>query len=38
MAEKYISKTSYKTFSHEEFVQEMNVNFEDLQSKDFFVE
>ena len=38
IAEKYISKTIYKTFSREEFAQEMQVNFADLQSKDFFID
>ena len=37
MAEKYISKTIYKTFSKEEIARELGIRFEDLQVKDIFV-
>lgn len=35
-AEKYISKTLYKTFTKEEVARELGVNFENLQIKDVF--
>jgi len=35
-AEKYISKTLYKTFSKEEVARELGVDFENLQVKDVF--
>lgn len=35
-AEKYISKTIYKTFTKEEVAKELGVNFENLQVKDIF--
>lgn len=37
IAEKYISKTIYKTFSKEEVAKNMNIDFSNLQTKDFFV-
>lgn len=37
-AEKYISKTIYKTFSKEALEKELKVDFEDLQIKDTFVQ
>lgn len=37
LAEKYISKTIYKTFSKEELAQTMKIDFQDLQSKDLFL-
>jgi len=37
-AEKYISKTIYRTFSKDEVAKYMQVNFDDLQAKDIFVE
>ena len=37
-AEKYISKTIYKTFTQEEVSKNIGVNFEDLQAKDIFVD
>lgn len=36
-AEKYISKTIYKTFSKEELEETMDIHFEDLQMTDVFV-
>ena len=36
-AEKYISKTIYKTFEKEEIKEALNVNFDNIQAKDFFV-
>ena len=38
IAEKYISKTIYKTFSKEDLVKNLKVDFENLQIKDIFVE
>ena len=38
IAEKYISKTIYKTFDKDTFKDDLNINFSDLQSKSFFVE
>ena len=37
LAEKYISKTIYQTFSKEELSQVMGIDFRDLQMKDIFV-
>ncbi|MBQ8188374.1 MAG: saccharopine dehydrogenase NADP-binding domain-containing protein [Lachnospiraceae bacterium] len=37
LAEKYISKTIYQTFSKEDLEKQLQVNFNDLQMKDFFV-
>ena len=37
IAEKYISKTIYKTFNKTMIENELNVNLDDLQAKDFFV-
>lgn len=36
-AEKYISKTIYKTFDKKKIEKELNINFSNIQSKDFFV-
>ena len=36
-AEKYISKTIYKTFSKEEVAKATNINFENIQFKDILV-
>lgn len=36
-AEKYISKTIYKTFDKELFENELSINFSNLQAKDFFI-
>ncbi len=38
LAEKYISKTIYKTFSKEEIAESLNVDFENLRVQDIFVE
>ena len=38
IAEKYISKTLYKTFSKEELAETLQIDFENLQVKDLFVE
>ena len=35
-AEKYISKTIYKTFDKEEVSKKLNIDFSNLQYKDFF--
>ena len=37
-AEKYISKTLYKTFSKEDLAHALKIDFDDLQTKDIFVE
>ncbi len=37
LAEKYISKTIYKTFSKEALTETMNINFNDLQVKDVII-
>ena len=37
MAEKYMSKTLYQTFSKEEVAEAIGVNFADLQAKDIFI-
>ncbi len=37
-AEKYISKTIYKTFSKDEVAEHLRLDFDDLQVKDIFVE
>ena len=37
MAEKYISKTIYKTFTKKELENEMKIDFNNLQMKDIFV-
>lgn len=37
MAEKYISKTIYQTFTKEEVEKALHIDFEDLQVKDIFV-
>lgn len=37
IAEKYISKTIYKTFDREVLKEALNIDFSNLQSKDFFV-
>ena len=37
LAEKYISKTIYKTFDKKEIEDALNVNYDNLQLKDFFV-
>ena len=37
-AEKYISKTIYKTLDKEELEEKLKINFKDLQIKDFFIE
>jgi len=37
IAEKYISKTIYKTFDKQTLTKSLKINFSDLQSKDFFV-
>ena len=36
-AEKYISKTIYKTFDKKTLQKELKINFSDLQAKDFFI-
>ena len=36
IAEKYISKTIYKTFKKEELEEKLKIDFSNLQSKDFF--
>ena len=36
-AEKYISKTIYKTFDKKKIEENLNINYSDLQSKDLFV-
>lgn len=36
IAEKYISKTIYKTFSAEELAKKLDIDFNQLQAKDFF--
>ena len=36
-AEKYISKTIYKTFEKEVLKESLKINFEDIQAEDFFV-
>lgn len=38
IAEKYISKTIYKTFTKSELEDAMQIDFDNLQMKDFFVE
>ncbi len=38
IAEKYISKTIYKTFDKQEINKELNIDFSNIQAKDFFVE
>lgn len=38
LAEKYISKTIYKTFTREEISQNLEIDFENLQTKDLFVD
>ena len=38
IAEKYISKTIYRTFDKDIFKDSLNINFSNLQSKNFFVE
>ena len=37
-AEKYISKTLYKTFSKAEIANHLNIDFENIQTKDLFAE
>ena len=37
IAEKYISKTIYKTFSKQIIESSLNINFSNIMSKDFFV-
>ena len=37
IAEKYISKTIYKTFDKKTLQEELKINFSDLQAKDFFI-
>lgn len=37
LAEKYISKTIYKTFSKEDLARSLGIDFQDLQLKDIFV-
>ena len=37
IAEKYISKTIYKTFDKKTLQKELKINFSDLQAKDFFI-
>ncbi len=37
LAEKYISKTIYKTFSKSEIENKLNINLSNINSKDFFV-
>ena len=37
MAEKYISKTIYQTFSKEEVAKALGIDFTDLQAKDIFL-
>ena len=37
LAEKYISKTIYKTFSKEEVEKELGIRFNDLQMEDLWV-
>lgn len=37
MAEKYISKTIYKTFDKEKIKEALNIDFSNIQAKDFFV-
>ena len=36
-AEKYISKTIYKTIEKEELEKNLNINFSDIKAKDFFI-
>ena len=38
LAEKYISKTIYKTLNKKEIEEAMGINMETMQSKDIFVE
>lgn len=38
IAEKYISKTIYKTFDRDEIKEHLNIDYSNLQSKDIFVE
>ena len=37
LAEKYISKTIYKTFDKEILEENLNIDFSNIQAKDFFV-
>ncbi len=37
IAEKYISKTIYKTFKREKIKDELKIDFSNIQSKDFFI-
>ena len=37
IAEKYISKTIYKTFDKSVIEDKLNINFANIRSKDFFV-